>query len=195
MSDRTVILVDGENLVLRFQAMIDAGYKQKPDVVYQKDDFVWHPRITHVYNFEAVRASYYVTKVGDDVAIHNLKTAISKIPYQYSQTTGWGSGRLNPRVYKKQEKTKKTKSVDINITVDALRHTYSNSADIIYLLTGDGDYLPLVEEIMRQGKQAWVGAFSSGLHPDLMHVPDDFIDLDKFFFSDVSKPTVVQSDK
>ena len=45
-------------------------------------------------------------------------------------------------------------------------------------MTGDGDYIPLIQEIMRQGKQVIVGALSNGLNPKLRVVADNFIDLD-----------------
>jgi uncharacterized LabA/DUF88 family protein len=54
--------------------------------------------------------------------------------------------------------------------------------DILFLLAGDGDYIPLIEEVMRQGKQVHLGAFSDGLSPRLPHIADEFVDLDKYFF-------------
>ena len=78
--------------------------------------------------------------------------------------------------------TKKTKLVDITLAIDALRHTHSNHVDRIVLYSGDGDYVPLVKEIMRAGKQVVVGALSSGLNPEMRLVADQFIDLDEWFF-------------
>ncbi len=93
-----------------------------------------------------------------------------------------GSGTLNPHIFKKENRSQKTKSVDINITIDALRHTYNNSVDGIYLFSGDGDYLPLIKEIMRQGKQVTIGVFSKGFNSVLQYECDDFINLDQIFF-------------
>jgi len=182
MSDRVILLVDGENLLFRFQDSIKQGMKQKSDVKHKENSFLWHPDITSTYLMNIIRVSYYTTCIGDDDKLSQLKNDISTIRYDYRHSNIGGFGTLNPHVFKKSEVKAKTKSVDINITIDALRHTYNNSVDIIYFLTGDGDYLPLIEEVMRQGKQAYIGAFSNGLNPLLKNSCDDFFDLDKIFF-------------
>ena len=51
----------------------------------------------------------------------------------------------------------------------------------IAIFSGDGDYIPLIEEIMRQGIETQVFAFSSGCNSQLRYVPDDFIEIDKYF--------------
>ena len=50
-------------------------------------------------------------------------------------------------------------------------------------MTGDGDYLPLLLEIQRQGKQVFVAAFSAGLNPMLKRRADQFYLLDATAFS------------
>lgn len=54
--------------------------------------------------------------------------------------------------------------------------------------SADGDYLPLIQEIMRQGKQVNLGAFSSGLNPQLPVAVDNFYDLDEIFLRLPSHP-------
>ena len=68
------------------------------------------------------------------------------------------------------------------MTVDILTHTYQNNLDVVYLQSGDGDYIPLIKEIIRMGKQVYVAAFSSGLNPDLKTIADEFRDLDVVYF-------------
>ena len=60
--------------------------------------------------------------------------------------------------------------------------SYHRDVDTVFLLSGDGDYLPLVKEIMRTGTQVWVGAFSDGLNPKIPSAVDRFIDLDQILF-------------
>ena len=180
---RTVILADGENLFCRYQEMAEEGRIKKDKVIYHKDGLVWHPDITQVCSLDLLRASYYTTLVGSEDKLDEFRKQLAREIYAFKYSGGaWGSGTLCPRVFKKEKKKSKTKSVDINITIDALRHTYNNSVDIIFLLTGDGDYIPLIKEIMRQGKLVILGAFSSGLNPDLSHIVDDFFSLDDMFF-------------
>ena len=64
---------------------------------------------------------------------------------------------------------------DVGITVDAIR--LSPSLDTIVLVSGDGDYLPLVEYLQNQGKQVEVMAFSNTTSGRLVEVADDFTDL------------------
>ena len=64
---------------------------------------------------------------------------------------------------------------DVGITVDAIR--LSPSLDTIILVSGDGDYLPLVEYLQNQGKQVEVVAFGNTTSARLKEEADDFIDL------------------
>ena len=183
MLNKTLILIDGENLVLRYQAMLEEGKEPVSGVLHKTDSFIWHGLIPAVSNWDIIRISYYTTKVGDDDSIMNLRKEISMIEYSfYNNMSENRIGTINPHIFKKGSRTYRNKSIDINITIDALRHTYNNSIDTIYLLSGDGDYLPLIEEIMKQGKSVFIGAFSNGLNPALEYTSDDFINLDEIFF-------------
>jgi uncharacterized LabA/DUF88 family protein len=71
------------------------------------------------------------------------------------------------------------------MTLDMLSHVYKNNVDAVYLFSGDGDYQPIIKEIIRQGKTVYIAVFSSGLHPSVKQLADEFIDLDTIFF----KPT------
>jgi len=64
---------------------------------------------------------------------------------------------------------------DVGITVDAIR--LSPSLDAIVLVSGDGDYVPLVEYLRNQGKQVEVAAFGGTTSKLLIESADDFIDL------------------
>ncbi len=64
---------------------------------------------------------------------------------------------------------------DVGITVDAIR--LSPSLDTIILVSGDGDYLPLVEYLQNQGKQVEVMAFGNTASGKLKEEADDFTDM------------------
>jgi uncharacterized LabA/DUF88 family protein len=190
MTHKLIGFADGENLAFRYQDMVKKGAKPKPDVIHIPDLLVWHPGITESYVSDIVRISYYQTCCGDDpkvaLAMHQIKAT------SYTYTTDNGSeddtsGSLVPRVFKKEKKTAKTKSVDINLTVDMLRYATNPQFDVLLLLSGDGDYLPLVEEVSRYGKQVWLAAFSDGLNNAMKLVADEFIDLDELFFEKSEK--------
>lgn len=64
---------------------------------------------------------------------------------------------------------------DVGIAVDAIR--LSESVDVIILITGDGDFMPLVEYLKNLGKQVEIIAFAKSASSKLMESADDFIDL------------------
>ena len=65
---------------------------------------------------------------------------------------------------------------DVGLTVDAIR--LAPSLDAVILVSGDGDYLPLVEYLQKSsGKQVEVVAFGETTSSRLVEAADDFIDL------------------
>ena len=64
---------------------------------------------------------------------------------------------------------------DVGLAVDAIR--LAPSLDAIVVVSGDGDYLPMVEYLKSIGKQVEVLAFSVTTSGKLIDVADDFIDL------------------
>lgn len=64
---------------------------------------------------------------------------------------------------------------DVGLAVDAIR--LSPSLDAIVIVSGDGDYLPLVEYLQSMGKQVEVVAFEKTTSSRLLEQCDDFIDL------------------
>jgi len=64
---------------------------------------------------------------------------------------------------------------DVGLTVDAIR--LSSSLDAIAIVSGDGDYVPLIEYLRSMGKQVEVLAFGETTSSRLIESVDDFIDL------------------
>ncbi|MDD2758574.1 MAG: NYN domain-containing protein [Patescibacteria group bacterium] len=83
---------------------------------------------------------------------------------------------------------------DVGITVDAIR--LSPSLDSVVLVSGDGDYVPLVEYLQNQGKQVEVMAFGGTSSGKLREVADDFTDLSadkgKFLIQDRRYPRAIK---
>lgn len=86
---------------------------------------------------------------------------------------------------------------DVGLTVDAIR--LSSSLDAVVVVSGDGDFVPLVEYIQKSsGRQVEVVAFGETTSSRLKEAADDFIDLsqepDKFLIADrrtrTSRPDV-----
>lgn len=64
---------------------------------------------------------------------------------------------------------------DVGLTVDAVR--LAPSLDVVVLISGDGDFVPLVEFLKNQGKQVEVFAFGKSASSRLREAAEDFIDL------------------
>jgi uncharacterized LabA/DUF88 family protein len=65
---------------------------------------------------------------------------------------------------------------DVGMAVDAIRT--ASSLDVIILVTGDGDFIPLVDYLRwGLGKYVEVAAFKASTSSKLQTVPDRFIDL------------------
>lgn len=66
---------------------------------------------------------------------------------------------------------------DVGLAVDAIR--ISDVLDVIILVSGDGDYCPLVEYLKGRGRQVELIAFRETASSKLVDMADDFIDLSK----------------
>lgn len=67
---------------------------------------------------------------------------------------------------------------DVGLAVDAIR--LSPSLDAVVIVSGDGDFLPLVEYLQKSsGKQVEVVAFGETVSSRLVEEADDFLDLSK----------------
>lgn len=67
---------------------------------------------------------------------------------------------------------------DVGMAVDAIR--MANSLDAVILVTGDGDFIPLVEYLKwGLGKEVEVAAFGRSASAKLKETADFFVDLDR----------------
>jgi len=66
---------------------------------------------------------------------------------------------------------------DVGIVIDAVR--LAPSVDVLVLVSGDGDFVSLVEYLKNQGKRVEVIAFGKSASSKLKEVADEFINLDK----------------
>ena len=66
---------------------------------------------------------------------------------------------------------------DVGLAVDAIK--LAPKLDAVILITGDGDFVPLVEYLKNVGCQVEVASFGKSTSARLIEATDDFIDLDK----------------
>lgn len=65
---------------------------------------------------------------------------------------------------------------DVGLAVDAIK--LAPKLDAVILITGDGDFVPLVEYLKNDGCQVEVASFGKSTSARLIEAADDFIDLD-----------------
>ena len=147
-----MFFIDGENLVFRFQEMVKKGREPASGVVHDPDIFVWHQRATICRQCEIVRATYYTSAVAAPEALDEIRDRIQKLNFDQPHTTGYG-GNLSASIFKKDKCSQKSKGVDIQLTTDLLTHSLLNHLDIAFLITGDADFVPVIEQVKRHGKQ------------------------------------------
>ena len=191
---RMMLFIDGENLVMRYQSMLTNGLVPQPGIFHQPDIYVWHNNFYIPTDHHVIRAHYYTSLVGDDEKLGSINSELKKMEVKIQRFDFLAehvkhhtfTSPLYPVIIKKSQKSNKTKLVDIRMAVDILTHVYQDNLDAVYLLSGDGDYEEVIREVIRKGKQIFIGAFSDGLNPVLKTLPDQLLILDSIFF-DFSK--------
>ena len=191
MNDRCLVVVDGENLTMRYQAMVSKGFAPHPYTFHEQDVCVWNGKILWVPDSshgdlcaDIYRVAYYTSCTGDDAALKKVSSQIAGQIFSCMRSSAGGvaMGHLTPYVFKKLRRSQKTRQVDIHICLDALRGAYMDSYDTLAILSGDSDYIALTRDIMKRGKRVVVGALSDGLSDDLRLSCDLFICLDRRLF-------------
>ena len=66
---------------------------------------------------------------------------------------------------------------DVGLAVDAIK--FAPKLDVVVLVSGDGDYVPLLEYLKSNGCQVEIISFGKSTSARLIEAADDFIDLDK----------------
>ncbi len=108
------------------------------------------------------------------------------------RTQLWTCG-FEPHVFKKNAANQKTKGVDIQLTNDMLSHAFRDNYDSAVLIAGDGDYVPLVQEVKRLGKRVHVHFIDACSNPDLKLAADEFTGLTKIILVWAQQTAAAQS--
>ena len=185
------MFIDGENLVTSYEDMKKRGrISNEGDVAYERKTFIWKNGTVRPGLNVINRATYYTYVQGDALKVSEIEDRIKEMFFPNYRPTGYHQpielpSRLTPCVFKKSE-GRASKGVDIQIALDILSHTYRNNLDTVFLMSGDGDYLPILKEVQQMGKQVFVAAFSRGLSPKLRRIADRFELLDDVYFEPVA---------
>jgi uncharacterized LabA/DUF88 family protein len=183
MKKRLICLIDGENLVIRYQEMLASGRVPHEDNFHLPDVCVWNNRLLGLpIDYDVIRATYYSSVFGDAVRARDVRDEVQTQMYACGDERTYVWQRLSGVVFAKSQRARKTKIVDMRVCIDALANTMNRNMEVLYLVAGDGDYVPLVEEIMRHGVRVCVFALSDGLAEQMRSVGDQFSLLDDKLF-------------
>ena len=173
---RWMAFIGGENLTIRAQnhPELKALNLQTLPAFYLRDVFIWVPNESLEYVLKGgfplggglIRAYYYTSVAGDDPKILAVRESIRELGF-------------DPQVFKKDAAGSKSKGVDITLTKDMLTHAFFNHYDAAILVAGDRDYVPLLHEVKRLGKNVFVNFFGEEhcLAKELRLVADKYADL------------------
>lgn len=174
------MFVDGENFTIRGQQLaVSNALALAPGSHYEKDVFLWFPGLSARTNPfgnpplklqpTAVRSYYYTSTTGDENRLTTIREALWSLGFQ-------------PEVFKRDANTKRSKGVDIALAKDFLCNAFFGNYDVAVLVAGDGDYVPMVNEVKRMGKVVYVAfLYDHGLSSALRLVSDECFRLDEFF--------------
>jgi len=129
---RMMVFVDGENLVARFQAMLDAGHRPSHEVRHRRDVYAWSPGTVWPGLNVVRRATFYTYVVG-------VSTPFPGRFLSFVKTFGY-------IVLPRRDHS------------DDCRHPFATRIKTIWTScissSGDGDYEPLLAECQRQGSKS-----------------------------------------
>jgi len=176
-----MVFVDGENFTIRGQELASRkALELREGEYYSKDTFLWVPNSGAHTHFNSdylqvtpqpIRSFYYTSVVGDAQRMLDIRGRLWALRFQ-------------PVVFEKKKQQDKAKGVDIALTKDMLTNAFLNNYDVAVLFAGDGDYVPVVEEVKRLGRIVDLVFFASnGLNDSLRLACDSFRDITDVFVS------------
>lgn len=86
-------------------------------------------------------------------------------------------------------------AADMKLAIDATRMLYTQSYDTFVIIGGDRDYLPLVGELKRSGRNVFVASFANSLSADLKAFIGEGNVVDLGEFLDLPKPVTVEPER
>jgi len=160
-NDRFALFIDGANLYSTAKSLAF-------DIDYRKllDEFRKHGRLIRAYYYTALVEEQDFSPIRPlvDWLDYNGYTLVTKPAREFTDANG-------RRRFKGD--------MDVEITVDLLQA--STFADHVFLFSGDGDFVPVVDALMRKGVRVSVVSTIKSNPPmiadDLRRAADTFIDL------------------
>jgi hypothetical protein len=168
---RWMQFIDGKSFTdLALKLLRGSNYEPLESDSYKKDCFLWpggdknslpHPPLAEPW---PVRSFYYTAVSGNEDVRADAREKIRNLGFE-------------PHVFSNDKQAQKSNGADIALTGDMLSNAFRGNYEIAVLVSGNGEYVPLVEEVKRLGKRVHVHFFGGHAHPELKLVADAFEDI------------------
>jgi uncharacterized LabA/DUF88 family protein len=156
--ERIVIFIDNSNIFKGFQKFsIQADYEKLKNLI------VRGRKLEAIYLYEGV--------------VYPISQAKADWYKELSNRSGYTIKATFDKIISKGAIEKK---VDINIAIDIISLGYENAYDTAVLVSGDGDFVPVVKKVGEMGKNVEVWAFNYSL----AHALVEGIGQNKLFYLD-----------
>ena len=159
--NRLMIFIDGSNLyhgIKNFGRKISINFHKFQKMLVARRKLIR----TYYYNVETPELKEQLKFYKELESIENFKIIL---------------GRLE----KRKGGHKVEKGIDIKIATDMLKHALMDNYDVAILVTGDGDFVPVIEEIQEAGKIIENAYFVKGSSNLLKTACDKYIKIDSNF--------------
>lgn len=164
LQERLAIFIDGSNLYNGMRENLSNTRVNLAELVNQlKGD----RNLVRTYYYNAQLTEDYDGELREGQ--QRFFESLRRIPYV--------TVRLG-RLYRRQDGTMVEKGVDVAIAVESLSLAMTDAYDCALIVSGDGDYVELVEAIKRQGKHVESAMFRNQSAGILMEYVDVFTPLD-----------------
>lgn len=80
------------------------------------------------------------------------------------------------------------KEVDVAMTCEILEHAMSNHYDVAIVISGDRDFIPVIQKVQSAGKRVEVAAFDDVFNEETRRSSDRFYRLNEVPFMEMSSP-------
>lgn len=168
---RLAIFIDGSNLYNGMRDNLESTRVNLQALVAQISQ---NRRVVRTYYYNAPLTTDYQNELREGQ--QRFFESINRIPYV--------TLRLG-RLYRRNDGTLVEKGIDVALTVECLTLAYENAYDNALIISGDGDYVELVEALKRKGKHVEVAMFRSQSAGILLEHADVFLPLDDLDWNDI----------
>lgn len=165
MRERVAIFIDGSNLYNGMRENLRSTRVNLSELMRQLGR---ERELVRCYYFNAPLTDDYEEELRDGQ--QRFFESLRRIPYV--------TVRLG-RLHRRPDGALVEKGIDVAIAVEALSLAHQNAYDACLLVSGDGDYVELVEAIKRLGKHVEVAMFKNQSAGVLLEHADVFRPLDE----------------